>query len=162
MLIPAFDGEQPATQVCEPDQAHPSEWTLTPCHAPARKHDCQRVASYHFGSDTRWGCTECRCQHGAYRNVRIAIYEACQSLRIFRHYVTSALSSSAKEDRPHPDHISSDTCSLGSFAEIIPQSVCTRHGLYIGAKMVFFVRICLWTLVRLSIDVRCYVSDTVP
>ncbi|KAN0124199.1 DUF21 domain containing protein [Russula decolorans] len=32
------------------------------------------------------------------------------------------------------------------FAEIIPQSVCTRHGLYIGAKMVFFVRILLWTL----------------
>ncbi|KAH9009170.1 hypothetical protein EDB84DRAFT_1547896 [Lactarius hengduanensis] len=27
------------------------------------------------------------------------------------------------------------------FAEIIPQSVCTRHGLYIGAKMVPFVRI---------------------
>lgn len=56
---------------------------------------------------------------------------------------------SAKEDRPHLDHIS-DACSLGSFAEIIPQSVCTRHGLYIGAKMVFFVRILLWTLVRLS------------
>ncbi|KAH8984594.1 DUF21-domain-containing protein [Lactarius akahatsu] len=32
------------------------------------------------------------------------------------------------------------------FAEIIPQSVCTRHGLYIGAKMVPFVRILLWTL----------------
>ena len=39
--------------------------------------------------------------------------------------------------------------SLGSFAEIIPQSVCTRHGLYVGAKMVGFVRILLWTLVRL-------------
>lgn len=32
------------------------------------------------------------------------------------------------------------------FAEIIPQSVCTRHGLYIGAKMVPFVRVLLWTL----------------
>ena len=51
--------------------------------------------------------------------------------------------------------LSSDACSLGSFAEIIPQSVCTRHGLYIGAKMVFFVRILLWTLVRLSIIVPC-------
>ncbi|KAI0253175.1 hypothetical protein BJV78DRAFT_1197272 [Lactifluus subvellereus] len=32
------------------------------------------------------------------------------------------------------------------FAEIIPQSVCTRHGLYIGAKMVPVVRVLLWTL----------------
>lgn len=38
--------------------------------------------------------------------------------------------------------------SFGSFAEIIPQSVCTRHGLYVGAKMVGFVRVLLWTLVR--------------
>jgi hypothetical protein len=140
MLIPAFDGEQSATHVCEPNQAHSSEWTLTPRHTPARKHDCQRVASYHFGSGTRWGCTECHCQHGAYCHVRIASLGDTNLV---------AGMSSAKEDRPHLDHISSDTCSLGSFAEIIPQSVCTRHGLYIGAKMVFFVRILLWTLVRL-------------
>ncbi|KAI9510981.1 hypothetical protein F5148DRAFT_1281343 [Russula earlei] len=32
------------------------------------------------------------------------------------------------------------------FAEIIPQSVCTRHGLYIGAKMVPVIHVLLWTL----------------
>jgi hypothetical protein len=133
----------------------PSESSLTPRHTSARKHDSQRVASYHFGSDTRWGCTERHCQHCAYCHVRVAI----------SHPVTSALSL----ERVPPRRIvltqttSSDTCSLGSFAEIIPQSVCTRHGLYIGAKMVFFVRILLCTLVRLSIIVRCYVSlNTVP
>jgi hypothetical protein len=153
MLISVFNGEQSATQVCEPNQAHPSEWTLAPRHTPPRKHDCQRVASYHFGSDTRWGCTECHCQHGAYCHVRIAI---SQSLRIFRHSVTSA-SSVLPRRIVLTQTITSDTCSLGSFAEIIPQSVCTRHGLYIGAKMVFFVRILLWTLVRPSIIVRYYV-----
>jgi metal transporter CNNM len=94
-------------------------------------------------------------QHCAYCHVRVAI----------SHPVTSALSL----ERVPPRRIvltqttSSDTRSLGSFAEIIPQSVCIRHGLYIGAKMVFFVRVLLCTLVRLSIIVRCYVSlNTVP
>ncbi|KAI0791362.1 hypothetical protein C8Q75DRAFT_865088 [Abortiporus biennis] len=32
------------------------------------------------------------------------------------------------------------------FAEIIPQSLCTRYGLYFGAKMAGFVRVLLWTL----------------
>ncbi|KAF9236790.1 hypothetical protein BU15DRAFT_88995 [Melanogaster broomeanus] len=32
------------------------------------------------------------------------------------------------------------------FAEIIPQSVCTRHGLYLGAKMAGFTRILIYLL----------------
>ena len=34
------------------------------------------------------------------------------------------------------------------FAEIIPQSLATRYGLYFGAKMSGLVRVLLWTLVR--------------
>ena len=105
MLIPAFDGEQPATQVCEPNQAHPSEWAFTPRHTPAREHDCQRVASRHYGSDTRWRCTERCCQHGAYRHVRNCdLNNASQSLRIFRDVSLVAGMSSAKGDRPHQDY----------------------------------------------------------
>jgi metal transporter CNNM len=83
--------------------------------------------------------------------------DASRSLRIFHHWVTSTLSLECVLPRRIvlTQTLSSDACSLGSFAEIIPQSVCTRHGLYIGAKMVFFVRILLWTLVRLSIIVPC-------
>ncbi|KAH9946596.1 DUF21-domain-containing protein [Amylocystis lapponica] len=32
------------------------------------------------------------------------------------------------------------------FAEIIPQSLCTRYGLYFGAKMAGIVRVLIWTL----------------
>ncbi|PCH34757.1 hypothetical protein WOLCODRAFT_78548 [Wolfiporia cocos MD-104 SS10] len=33
-----------------------------------------------------------------------------------------------------------------SFSEIIPQSLCTRYGLYFGAKMAGVVRVLIWTL----------------
>jgi len=38
------------------------------------------------------------------------------------------------------------TALIVIFAEIIPQSLCTRYGLYIGAKMAGFVRVLLWTM----------------
>ncbi|KAA1470981.1 DUF21-domain-containing protein [Dentipellis sp. KUC8613] len=38
------------------------------------------------------------------------------------------------------------TVLIVTFAEIIPQSICTRYGLYIGAKMAPFVRVLIWTL----------------
>ncbi len=126
MLTPA-GGEQSATQVREPNQADPPEWPPTSRHTPPREYDRQRVASCHIGPYPRRRCTKCHCQYGAYRHVSIATRSA--------------------ENVTHLTH------SLVSFAEIIPQSVCTRHGLYIGAKMVGVVRVLLWTLVRLSVCV---------
>ncbi|TFY55773.1 hypothetical protein EVG20_g9197, partial [Dentipellis fragilis] len=38
------------------------------------------------------------------------------------------------------------TVLIVTFSEIIPQSICTRYGLYIGAKMAPFVRVLIWTL----------------
>lgn len=35
-----------------------------------------------------------------------------------------------------------------SFSEIIPQSLFTRHGLYLGAKMAGFTKCLLYTFVR--------------
>ena len=163
MLIPAFDGEQSATQVCKPNQAHPSEWTLTPRHTPARKHDSQRVASYHFGSDTRWGCTECHCQHGAYRHVRIAI-KSKALLSPCVHWVTSAsslecvLPRKIVSRRPyHLTHVllAASRKSFPNRSVLSMDFTLTRRWSSLSAFS--------YALVRLSIIVRCYVSlNTVP
>jgi len=42
--------------------------------------------------------------------------------------------------------VAASTALIVIFAEIIPQSLCTRYGLYIGAKMAGFVRVLLWTM----------------
>lgn len=47
-----------------------------------------------------------------------------------------------------------DVVDLGgtrSFSEIIPQSICTRYGLAIGANMAWFVRILIFALVRVKL-----------
>ena len=69
-INPSFDA-QSAAQVCQPNQAYPSERAFTPRHTPSREYDCQRVASCHLGPHPRWGCAECHRQHGPHRHVSV-------------------------------------------------------------------------------------------
>ena len=55
-----------------------------------------------------------------------------------------------------------DILSLSSFAEIIPQSLCTRYGLYFGAKMAGTMRVLLWTLVSSSYPCVTCTYGTAP
>ena len=48
---------------------------------------------------------------------------------------------------------------VSSFAENIPQSLCTRYGLYFGAKMAGLVRVLMWTLVSIYTIVLCQVLN---
>ncbi|THG94927.1 hypothetical protein EW026_g6628 [Hermanssonia centrifuga] len=45
-----------------------------------------------------------------------------------------------------PQSVVVSTILIVIFSEIIPQSLCTRYGLYFGAKMAGVMRVLLWTL----------------
>ena len=48
------------------------------------------------------------------------------------------------------------------FSEIIPQSLCTRYGLAIGAQMAWFVRLLILCIVRLPASTLRRTSLTLP
>ena len=46
-----------------------------------------------------------------------------------------------------------------SFSEIIPQSLCTRYGLAIGAQMAWFVRLLIFAIVSKVVYVVVSMPD---
>jgi len=118
---------QSTETLCREDQAHQEKRPFTLGHLTSREHDRQRDSSCCLRPHSRGWSPECCRQYRPH----------CYVSFITPVIVPPIMSS------PYSPNL-----FIHSFSEIIPQSLCTRHGLYFGAQMAGFTRVLICILVR--------------